>query len=53
MGGREVGGLNNQLVAHMDFSPPIEPRIVVSASPRIAESRLKAVDLFNEVKAAK
>ncbi|WP_301387354.1 molybdopterin-dependent oxidoreductase, partial [Thalassolituus sp. UBA2590] len=55
MGGREVGGLANQLAAHMDFSPADRDRVRrFWQSPRIAEKPgLKAVDLFNEVKSGK
>ncbi len=55
MGGREVGGLANQLAAHMDFSPADRDRVRrFWQSPRIAEKPgLKAVDLFNEVKNGK
>ncbi len=49
MGGREVGGLANQLAAHMDFIP--EHLSLVQTfwqSPQIAQQPgLKAVDLFN------
>ncbi len=49
MGGREVGGLANQLAAHMDFIP--EHLALVQTfwhSPTIAQQAgLKAVDLFN------
>ena len=52
MGGREVGGLANQLAAHMDIDNP-EHRALVQAfwqSPRIADKPgLKAVELFNAV----
>ena len=55
MGGREVGGLANQLAAHMDFSPADRDRVRrFWQSPRIAEKPgLKAVDLFNKVKSGK
>jgi assimilatory nitrate reductase catalytic subunit len=49
MGGREVGGLANQLAAHMDFSDPRQPERVARFwnAPRIATAPgLKAVDLF-------
>ncbi|MCB9948142.1 MAG: molybdopterin-dependent oxidoreductase [Rhodospirillaceae bacterium] len=52
MGGREVGGLANQLAAHMDLGDPHHRDIVQShwASPRIADRPgLKAVDLFRAV----
>lgn len=50
MGGREVGGLSNQLTAHMDIDNP-EHRSTVQRfwqSPTIADKEgYKAVDLFN------
>jgi assimilatory nitrate reductase catalytic subunit len=48
MGGREVGGLANQLAAHMDFAPDHCDRVQrFWRSPRIASTEgLKAVDLF-------
>jgi assimilatory nitrate reductase catalytic subunit len=48
MGGREVGGLANQLAAHMAFAPDDVDRVRrFWASPRIAQGPgLKAVDLF-------
>ncbi len=52
MGGREVGGLANQLTAHMELENPDHRAIVQSfwASTRIAERPgLKAVDLFDAV----
>ena len=55
MGGREVGGLANQLAAHMDFSD--ESIKLVSDfwnAPNIAEKPgLKAVELFSELEAGK
>jgi assimilatory nitrate reductase catalytic subunit len=52
MGGREVGGLANQLAAHMDFSQPDDIERVARfwQAPRIArhEGR-KAVDMFRDV----
>ncbi|MBA53194.1 MAG: nitrate reductase [Pseudomonadales bacterium] len=55
MGGREVGGLANQLAAHMDFDE--EDVAKVSGfwrSPNIARKPgLKAVDLFDAVAAGK
>lgn len=55
MGGREVGGLANQLAAHMDFSPADRDRVRrFWNSPAVAEKPgLKAVDLFSEVKSGK
>ena len=48
MGGREVGGLANQLAAHMGFSPVETDRVRrFWGAPRIATSEgLKAVDMF-------
>jgi assimilatory nitrate reductase catalytic subunit len=49
MGGREVGGLANQLAAHMDIDDPLHRRIVQDFwhSPALAATPgLKAVDLF-------
>ncbi len=53
MGGREVGGLANQLACHMEIDNPAHRRLVQDfwRSPRIAErAGLKAVDLFRAVK---
>ncbi|PWV65842.1 nitrate reductase [Plasticicumulans acidivorans] len=51
MGGREVGGLANQLAAHMDFAPSDVERVQrFWGSPVIAtRPGLKAVDLFRAV----
>ena len=52
MGGREVGGLSNQLAAHMDLADPSHRAIVGDfwRAPRLAERPgLKAVDLFRAV----
>lgn len=52
MGGREVGGLANQLAAHMEIDNPAHRAIVQGfwRSPTIAASPgLKAVDLFDAV----
>jgi len=52
MGGREVGGLANQLAAHMELGNPQHRRLVQSfwQSPRLADAPgLKAVDLFKAV----
>ncbi len=51
MGGREVGGLANQLAAHMDFAPEDVARVQrFWGSPTIARaSGLKAVDLFRAI----
>lgn len=53
MGGREVGGLANQLACHMELDNPDHRRIVQDfwVAPRIADRPgLKAVDLFRAVK---
>ena len=51
MGGREVGGLANQLAAHMGFDPTEVNRVQrFWKSPTIAsEPGLKAVDMFDAV----
>jgi assimilatory nitrate reductase catalytic subunit len=51
MGGREVGGLANQLAAHMAFSPPDIDRVRrFWKAPRIATHEgLKAVQLFEAI----
>jgi assimilatory nitrate reductase catalytic subunit len=51
MGGREVGGLANQLAAHMGFDQAATDRVRrFWAAPRIAERPgLKAVDLFRAI----
>src|SRR6476469_5137613 len=51
MGGREVGGLANQLAAHMGFTPPDIDRVRrFWKAPRIATHEgLKAVQLFEAV----
>ncbi len=51
MGGREVGGLANQLAAHMGFSPPETDRVRrFWKAPRIATHEgLKAVDMFEAI----
>ncbi len=51
MGGREVGGLANQLAAHMDFAPADVERVRrFWNSPVIADRPgLKAVDLFQAI----
>ena len=52
MGGREVGGLANQLAAHMEIGAPADRDRVQRfwASPRIAQKAgLKAVELFEAV----
>jgi assimilatory nitrate reductase catalytic subunit len=51
MGGREVGGLANQLAAHMGFSPSEIDRVQrFWTAPHMAQHEgLKAVDLFDAV----
>ncbi|QEL92017.1 nitrate reductase [Azospirillum brasilense] len=51
MGGREVGGLANQLAAHMGFEPESVDRLRrFWNAPRVADKPgLKAVDLFHAV----
>ena len=51
MGGREVGGLANQLAAHMGFSPPDIDRVRrFWKAPRIATHEgLKAVQMFDAI----
>lgn len=56
MGGREVGGLSNQLAAHMDLDNPLHRERVQRFwnSPRIADKPgLKAVELFRAIEAGK
>ncbi|MFZ5604230.1 MAG: molybdopterin-dependent oxidoreductase, partial [Pseudomonadota bacterium] len=55
MGGREVGGLANQLAAHMDFYPEQVDRVRrFWNAPRMASGPgLKAVELFDAVEAGK
>ncbi len=55
MGGREVGGLANQLAAHMDFEPEHTARVQrFWQSPRIATAPgLKAVELFDAIDAGR
>lgn len=55
MGGREVGGLASTLAAHMDFNDTDTARVKrFWNSPKIASKEgLKAVDLFNNVRAGK
>ncbi|AEF54302.1 nitrate reductase [Marinomonas posidonica] len=56
MGGREVGGLANQLAAHMDFATPGARDLVQRfwQAPNMAsENGLKAVDLFQAMEAGK
>ncbi len=52
MGGREVGGLSNQLTAHMELENPQHRQLVQSHwnSPLIADTAgYKAVDLFDAI----
>ncbi len=51
MGGREVGGLANQLAAHMTFSPDDRDRVArFWKTPRLAEREgLKAVEMFEAI----
>src|SRR6266481_2333393 len=56
MGGREVGGLANQLAAHMDFSEPANQDVVARFwnAPRVASAPgLKAVEMFRAIAAGK
>jgi len=56
MGGREVGGLANQLAGHMFFENPVEIDLVKRFwnAPNIAQQQgLKAVDMFNAVDSGK
>jgi assimilatory nitrate reductase catalytic subunit len=51
MGGREVGGLANQLAAHMGFSPADTDRVCrFWNAPRMATKEgIKAVDMFDAI----
>lgn len=56
MGGREVGGLANQLAAHMDFAVPGHKDLVERfwQAPNMAsENGLRAVELFEAIEAGK
>lgn len=55
MGGREVGGLANQLAAHMDFTSTNVDRVgrFWSAENMATEEGLKAVELFDAVASGK
>jgi assimilatory nitrate reductase catalytic subunit len=56
MGGREVGGLANQMAAHMDFNDPaaIERVARFWQAPNMAQQNgLKAVELFQAVDSGK
>ena len=53
MGGREVGGLANQLAAHMGYADPAQldrVRRFWNAPRIVGRSGLKAVDLFDKVR---
>ncbi|MFT4519213.1 MAG: assimilatory nitrate reductase catalytic subunit [Halioglobus sp.] len=51
MGGREVGGLANQLAAHMDFNPAHIDKVqrFWGATDMATEPGLKAIDLFESM----
>ena len=51
MGGREVGGLANQLAAHMGFSPAERDRVrrFWNAPRLVAGEGLKAIDMFEAI----
>ena len=56
MGGREVGGLANQLAAHLEIADPAHRDLVKDFwnAPTVAETQgLKAVDLFRAVEEGK
>lgn len=56
MGGREVGGLANQLAAHLEIDNPTHQKLVQDfwSSPKIAKKAgYKAVDLFDAVYSGK
>jgi assimilatory nitrate reductase catalytic subunit len=56
MGGREVGGLANQLAAHLDFADPVSVDLVARFwnAPNIAQAPgLKAVDMFQAIASGK
>lgn len=55
MGGREVGGLSNQLAAHMGFSPPEVDRVArFWNAPKTARAPgLKAVEMFEAARAGR
>jgi assimilatory nitrate reductase catalytic subunit len=55
MGGREVGGLANQLAAHMGFSPPEIDRVgrFWNASNMAKREGLKAVQMFEAIERGK
>ncbi len=56
MGGREVGGLANQLAAHMDFNNPADIDRVArfwQATHMAQTNGLKAVDMFKAIESGK
>jgi assimilatory nitrate reductase catalytic subunit len=55
MGGREVGGLANQLAAHMDFTPRDIDRVsrFWGAANMASSPGLKAVDMFRAVESGR
>ena len=56
MGGREVGGLANQLAAHMEIGDPAHRQLVQDfwQSPRMADKAgLKAVEMFEAIGAGR
>jgi assimilatory nitrate reductase catalytic subunit len=56
MGGREVGGLANQLAAHMDIDNPVHHDLVSrfwNTDKLATKAGAKAVDLFNDVASGK
>ena len=53
MGGREVGGLANQLAAHMDFDQADRVKRFWQSPTIATHPGLKAIDLFDEIKAGK
>jgi assimilatory nitrate reductase catalytic subunit len=55
MGGREVGGLANQLAAHMNFTPPEVERVgrFWNAASMAQKEGLKAVQMFEAISQGK
>lgn len=56
MGGREVGGLSNQLAAHMDIDNPVHHDLVSrfwGTDTLTTSAGAKAVDMFNDVASGK
>lgn len=55
MGGREVGGLANQLAAHMDFDPTSVERVARfwQASDMATQPGLKTIDMFEAARQGK